>query len=65
MVHLAGNLGVPCLLLLNRVHDWRWGTVDAPQGWYPEQTVLRCKRHDDWERLLQEADSWVETWHNG
>lgn len=61
MVHLAGNLGVPCLLLLNQVHDWRWGTEKEPERWYPRQTVLRCKRKDDWERLLQEADSWVNT----
>ena len=65
MVHLAGNLGVPCLLLLNRVHDWRWGTEDEPQDWYPRQVIIRCKKDNDWETLLQEADSWVETLLNG
>ena len=61
MVHLAGNLGVPCLLLLNRVHDWRWGTEEAPQEWYPRQATLRCKKDNDWERVLEEAESWVKT----
>lgn len=60
MAHLAGNMGVPCLLLLNRVHDWRWGTEKNPVRWYSKQHVLRCKRNDDWEKLLQEADSWVK-----
>ena len=59
IVHLAGNLGIPCLLLLNYAHDWRWGTDNEPVKWYPKQTVLRCKRNDDWEKLLEEADLWV------
>lgn len=61
MVHLAGNLGVPCLVLLNHTHDWRWGTEQKPQDWYPKQTVLRCKRNNAWEELLKEADCLVET----
>ena len=60
MAHLAGNLGVPCLLLLNRVHDWRWGKEEEPVRWYQRQKVLRCKSNDDWENLLKEADSWVK-----
>lgn len=64
MVHLAGNLGVPCLVLLNQVHDWRWGTQEASLDWYANQTMLRCKTNDDWERLLEEADLVVEAMIN-
>ena len=60
IVHLAGNLGIPCLLLLNKVHDWRWGSCEKPTSWYPSQTVLRCRRRDQWKGLLEEADSVVD-----
>ena len=60
IVHLAGNLGIPCLLLLNKVHDWRWGSMEKPTSWYPNQTVLRCRHTDHWKELLEEADSVVE-----
>ena len=60
MVHLAGNLGVPCLLLLNQVHDWRWGNGKHTPQWYLNQTILRCEAMDQWEELLNKADSVVE-----
>ena len=65
IVHLAGNLGIPCLLLLNHVHDWRWGSDEAPLHWYPNQTILRCQQVNHWNQVLEQADSWIEALFNG
>lgn len=59
IVHLAGNLATPCIVLLNANHDWRWGREDAPVHWYNEQRVLRCRKQNSWDSLLQQADSTI------
>ena len=41
MVHLAGSLGVPTLLVLNHPNDWRWGESGARTAWYPSVDVIR------------------------
>ena len=56
MVHLAGNLGVPCVVLLNAVHDWRWGLATEPMHWYHKQTLLRCSKLNAWDEVLYKAD---------
>ena len=56
MVHLAGNLGVHCVVLLNAVHDWRWGLATEPMHWYHNQTLLRCSKLNAWDALLHKAD---------
>lgn len=65
IVHLAGNLGVPCLLLLNHVHDWRWGSDEAPLHWYPNQAILCCQQMNQWNQVLEQADSCIEALLNG
>lgn len=46
--HLAGALGLPTLLLLPHVADWRWleGRTDSP--WYPTLQLLRQPSPGDW-----------------
>jgi tetratricopeptide (TPR) repeat protein len=48
IAHLAGALGRPVMLLLNRRPDFRWmlGRGDTP--WYPSMTLLRQQRAGDW-----------------
>ena len=56
VVHLAGALGRPTLLLDRWDNCWRWlhGREDSP--WYPTVSILRQGRPGDWggvvERLL-------------
>ena len=52
MVHLAGCLGIPCILLLNNLHDWRWLNNDNLVPWYPGLQVLRNKEKACWDQLL-------------
>jgi hypothetical protein len=63
--HLAGSLGVPTLLILSRLADFRWGTGDSTP-WYPSVHLIRQQVPGDWsavigtltERLA--SHSWVD-----
>lgn len=56
-VHLAGALGVPCLLLLPKVRPilWYWGYRGESTPWYPSLTLMRNPREDDWTGFLRNA----------
>ncbi len=49
--HLAGGLGRPTWLVLDRVADWRWmvGREDTP--WYPGTRIFR--RENEWSGLFE------------
>ena len=55
LVHLAGALGRPAWVLLQRTADWRWlrGRADSP--WYPTLRLFRQERHGDWEGVVAAA----------
>ncbi len=55
VVHLAGALGKPVLLLDRYDNCWRWfsGREDSP--WYPTLRILRQHRMNDWSVPLQRA----------
>lgn len=61
MAHLAGALGIPTLLLVSYLPDWRWmmGRVDSP--WYPTMRIYRQADPGDWgpviERVLADLSS--------
>lgn len=48
LAHLAGALGVRCLLLLPHVADWRWGHIHDSVPWYPSTELFRQDRPGDW-----------------
>ena len=52
VVHLAGALGRPALLLLPFAPDWRWLTDRADTPWYPSIRLLRQARAGDWSEPL-------------
>jgi hypothetical protein len=57
VAHLAGSLGVPTLLLLQYLPEWRWGLGETTP-WYPAMKLLRQQTCGDWggvvARLAQE-----------
>lgn len=55
IAHLAGALGVPTLLLLPFLPDWRWllGREDSP--WYPSMRIYRQPQPGDWEAVLRQV----------
>lgn len=62
--HLAGALGVPCWVLLQRRADWRWmcGCEDTP--WYPSLRLFRQEKEGDWMRLLGRVRGLLEAWRD-
>jgi Flp pilus assembly protein TadD len=52
MVHLAGGLGVPALLMDRYDNCWRWfhGRDDSP--WYPSVRIVRQDRPGDWDGVV-------------
>jgi hypothetical protein len=53
VAHLAGAMGIPTLLLLPTLPDWRWmmGRPDSP--WYPTMRIYRQSVGEDWRSVIQ------------
>lgn len=49
VVHMAGLLGRPSLVLLAAQADWRWMLERTDSPWYPSLTLLRQPRDGDWD----------------
>ena len=60
VVHLAGAMGKPVLLLLREESGMFWlrGRADSP--WYPRMRLLRQQHSGDWAPVLAAARDWVE-----
>jgi hypothetical protein len=48
MAHVAGALGLPALVLLPHVPDWRWGLSAETSNWYGSLRLLRQQNSGDW-----------------
>jgi Flp pilus assembly protein TadD len=55
--HLAGALGVPALVLLPSVSDWRWLQKREDSPWYPTLRLFRQPKRGDWESVVRKVDS--------
>ena len=55
--HLAGALGVPTLVLLPFVSDWRWLQAREDSPWYPTLRLFRQPKRGDWQSVMQSVQS--------
>ncbi len=55
VAHIAGALGVPTLLLVPFVPDWRWMTGRHDTPWYDALTLLRQSALFDWAPVVETA----------
>lgn len=55
LAHLAGALGIPTLLLVSYLPDWRWlmGRDDSP--WYPSLRIYRQTRAGNWDPVIRQV----------
>ncbi|MGB7985879.1 MAG: hypothetical protein WCF54_12010, partial [Terracidiphilus sp.] len=53
MAHLAGALGRPLWVMLNKVADWRWLLEREDCPWYPNARLIRQPRQGDWHGVIE------------
>ena len=53
--HLAGNLGIPSLVLLPERINWRWTSINERSPWYPNSRLLRQQPGKGWQELMEQA----------
>jgi tetratricopeptide (TPR) repeat protein len=63
--HVAGSMGVPVLLLLPRVPDWRWMLDREDSPWYPSLRLLRQQDRGQWGPVLQRVAAALENMCQG
>ena len=52
-VHLASALGVPCHLILNEQHDWKWFSDNDISYWYPKCVIHIYKNYQELGCILE------------
>jgi tetratricopeptide (TPR) repeat protein len=52
VAHIAGAMGKPVWLALDRVPDWRWGLSDVTSPWYPTMGIVRQQATGDWDTVF-------------
>lgn len=52
VAHLAGAMGKPVWMLLDKNNDWRWGLKSNKTPWYPTMQLFRQKT--DWASVFEE-----------
>ena len=55
VAHLAGAMGIPLFLMLQRRPDWRWGLHGTTTPWYPTAALIRQDETFSWEPVLKRA----------
>ncbi len=60
VAHLAGAMGVPTLLLVPFVPDWRWMTGRNDTPWYDAITLVRQTTLFDWRPVITSVRARIE-----
>lgn len=53
IAHLAGALGVPVIMMLGKVPDWRWLLTGDSTPWYPSMRIVRQETMGDWDSVVE------------
>jgi ADP-heptose:LPS heptosyltransferase len=61
VVHMAGTLGIPTLMIPASNPEWRWGVpregeIVAKSVWYPSVTLVRRKHTNAWPEALETVE---------
>ncbi len=53
--HLAPALGVPTIICLRHLPDWRWGAPATPTNWYDNAHLMFQRADEQWPPVLENA----------
>jgi tetratricopeptide (TPR) repeat protein len=56
VVHLAGALGKPVWILLNKGCDWRWFLEREDSPWYPSARLFRQATPSGWQEVVKRIE---------
>ena len=56
VAHLAGALGKPIWILLNKGCDWRWFLEREDSPWYPTSRLFRQTTPGEWEEVVKNIE---------
>jgi len=59
LAHLAGALGIPCLVLLPYEVNWRWHEDLSKCDWYNSVQLFRQKSNGDWNRVFEDVKDFL------
>ena len=59
--HLAGALGCPTWVVLQKIPEWRWMLNRTDSPWYPNMRLYRQKEFDDWKHVFETMKSDLAT----
>ena len=56
VAHLAGALGKPVWILLNKGCDWRWFLERGDSPWYPTARLFRQTTSGEWQEVVKRIE---------
>lgn len=59
LAHLAGALGIPCMVLLPYEVNWRWHDDLSKCDWYDNIKLFRQKTMGDWNEVIEEVKEFL------
>lgn len=62
LIHLCGALGVPCLVMVPFMAEWRYGTAGDSMPWYNSVRLFRQPEPGAWRPVIEEVEGAIETW---
>lgn len=61
VAHLAGALGVPSIVMLPFVADWRWRSEGSVTPWYRALTLVRQREAGSWTSVLTQTHALISS----
>ena len=55
VAHLSSAMGIPTLILLCKIPEWRWGLEGSESRWYKSCKLYRQKEKNNWESVIQDV----------
>ena len=52
-IHMAGALGVPCIVLVPSKPAWRYGLTGEKMVWYESVTMIRQGKDENWRSVVE------------